>query len=510
MKETLPSLVLERLDDRLRLYLGGDLQFDTADEAIYHERLAHPALGVARSRFAGPLDLLVLGGGDGLLVRELRKAGDVRSIRVVDLDARVVALARSELALYNGGSLDDPRVRVTVADARDAIGDDARFHAIFCDLTFPSGVDDCGLFARDWFARWKGRLHPGGVLALNSVSPDKTPRAFWSVYQTLRAAGLEALPGHFALPSFAELGYGRWGFALASDRRIEAAEIEGGDWPAALTSLTRANVRDCFRFPGSWAAARSAARPVVDQGRILFEALVDSVEVAADDSPVVDFLGLADPGPIPDAAEPGSLRHPRFRDWLARRPGSGVDDLLAAVPPSHRIITRDLLRDWSGHLFEILKGVDLRRLISALLKRATALPARLVEELRRFRRALARGLNPAQDLTTWGWRFFSVLMLVLVLSQTAFPTAAYAKGGGGVSSGGSHSFAAAPRGGGGGFRPIFFGGGRHYGHGSSHGGSSSAGAGEEGDDEAVRRVFGGLLLAGGLGVAAYSARKKPS
>ena len=65
------TLVLERRPGGLRLYLGGDLQFDTDDEAIYHERLAHPALLAAQARFDGPLNLLVLGGGDGLLVREL-------------------------------------------------------------------------------------------------------------------------------------------------------------------------------------------------------------------------------------------------------------------------------------------------------------------------------------------------------------------------------------------------------------------------------------------------------
>ena len=65
------TLVLERRPGKLRLYLGGDLQFDTDDEPIYHERLAHPALLAARARFEEPLNLLVLGGGDGLLVREL-------------------------------------------------------------------------------------------------------------------------------------------------------------------------------------------------------------------------------------------------------------------------------------------------------------------------------------------------------------------------------------------------------------------------------------------------------
>jgi hypothetical protein len=72
--------------------------------------------------------------------------------------------------------------------------------------------------------------------------------------------------------------------------------------------------------------------------------------------------------------------------------------------------------------------LDLRRLVSALLRRAAALPGRLVAELKRFRALLSRGEDPVANFTTWGWRFFSVLMLVLVLAQTAMPTAVYAKG----------------------------------------------------------------------------------
>jgi hypothetical protein len=52
-----------------------------------------------------------------------------------------------------------------------------------------------------------------------------------------------------------------------------------------------------------------------------------------------------------------------------------------------------------------------------------------VAELKRFRAFLSRGEDPVANFTTWGWRFFSVLMLVLVLAQTAMPTAVYAKGG---------------------------------------------------------------------------------
>ena len=482
------TLVLERLPGRLRLYLGGDLQFDTDDEAIYHERLVHPALVAARARFDGPLDVLVLGGGDGLAVRELLKHEAVRSIRVVDLNAEVVALARSELRPYNAGSLDDPRVEVTVADARDVLETAGRFHAIVSDLTFPTSKEDCALWTRDWFARLRTHLHPGGILTFNGISPERTPAAFWSVYQTLRTAGLHALPAHYDLPSFTELGYGPWGLFLASDRPIEPDEIGAGAMPAGVSTLDRAALEALFRFPAAWAEGRISARPNCDDGRTLFEALLDarSAPAAAEGDEGISFLGFADPIAPPDPIEPGAVG-PGSRSWLDRQPGSGIDDLLSAVPLSHRIVTRELVKEWSAHLLQIATTLDLRRLVAALLRRAAMLPGRLVDELRRFRRLLARGERPVENLTTWGWRFFSVLMLVLVLSQTAMPTAAYAKG---FSSSHSSSYHSYPS------RTFFHSSGHRYG--SSTSSSYQDAAGPEGDGSEARRFFGALLFGGGL------------
>ena len=208
------TLVLERRPGGLRLYLGGDLQFDTDDEAVYHERLAHPALLAARSRFAGPLHVLVLGGGDGLLVRELLRHEAVASVRVIDYNPELVALARTKLSSYNQSSLTDPRVVVEVADARAAVPRAGRFHVILSDLTFPGTLADCELFTHDWFQRLREHLEPGGVLALNGLSPDQTPAAYWCVYQTLRSAGLAALRGDTGCPaslSWAmEIGASTW------------------------------------------------------------------------------------------------------------------------------------------------------------------------------------------------------------------------------------------------------------------------------------------------------------
>jgi spermidine synthase len=423
------TLVLERRPGGLRLYLGGDLQFDTSDEAIYHERLGHPALLAARARFDGPLNLLVLGGGDGLLVRELLRHEGVASVRVIDFNPEVLALAGTELAPWNGSSLADNRVFVEVADVRKALAKAGSFHAIFSDLTAPGTVADCGLFTRDWFRAVGAHLEPGGILAVNGLSPDQTPAAYWCIYQTLRSAGLAALPGRSCVPSFAELGYGDWGFFLGSDRAITSDEVCAVPLPQGVRTLDGSALVDCFAFSRQQADARTTIRPACDAGRTLYEYLLDATAIDPRESgETACFLGFDDPFAPPEPAI-ATVPSPKLKRWLDRQPGTGIDDLLMCVPLSHRIVTRELVMQWAGHLMRVASTLNLRRLTSALLRRAAALPGRLVAELKRFRAVLARGEDPAANFATWGWRFFSVLMLVLVLAQTAMPTSAYAKGG---------------------------------------------------------------------------------
>src|SRR5690606_17626913 len=99
-----------------RLFLNGNLQFSSDDEYRYHEALVHPAVA-ALGR--APRRALVLGGGDGLAVRELLRYEGVERIDLVDLDAAVTDLFRDLplAARLNGGSLSDPRVHVVNDDA---------------------------------------------------------------------------------------------------------------------------------------------------------------------------------------------------------------------------------------------------------------------------------------------------------------------------------------------------------------------------------------------------------
>ncbi|MCM0675350.1 polyamine aminopropyltransferase, partial [Micromonospora phytophila] len=177
----------------LRLFLNGDLQFSSLDEYRYHEALVHPVLNGARG------EVLVLGAGDGLAVRELLRYPDVRRITVVDLDPAVVALARAEpqLRRLNAGALDDPRVRVVHADAfswlRTAAG---RFDAVVADLPDPDETATAKLYTVEFYALVRSVLAEGGRLVVQSGSPYFAPRSYWSIEASLREAGFATTPYH--------------------------------------------------------------------------------------------------------------------------------------------------------------------------------------------------------------------------------------------------------------------------------------------------------------------------
>jgi spermidine synthase len=113
-------LTHERARDDYRLFLNGNLQFSSADEQIYHEQLVHPAMSLAPSRRS----VLVLGGGDGLALREILKYRDVERVTVVDLDPRMTELAATHpvLSRLNSRSFADARVLVAVSPAIEARG----------------------------------------------------------------------------------------------------------------------------------------------------------------------------------------------------------------------------------------------------------------------------------------------------------------------------------------------------------------------------------------------------
>lgn len=200
------EIVVTRRGDDTRLYLDGGLQFSTRDEYRYTESLVYPALG------NGARSVLVLGGGDGLAARELLRQPGISRIVQVELDPAVIEIARTTLRAANGGSLDNPRVRVLTADAMAWLRgpNPDRFDAVIVDLPDPDTPVLGRLYSTEFYALAARALAPGGLLVVQAGSPFSTPTAYWRTVSTIRAAGYAVTPYHVHVPTF-----GDWGFVLA-------------------------------------------------------------------------------------------------------------------------------------------------------------------------------------------------------------------------------------------------------------------------------------------------------
>ncbi|MCF2589117.1 polyamine aminopropyltransferase [Brevibacterium sp. UCMA 11752] len=205
-----------------RLYLNGDLQFASADEYRYHESLVHPLMD-------GPKrNVLVLGGGDGLAVREILKYPDVESVTLVDLDPRVLELAKTSdhFTDFNEDSLDDPRVRTIAADAftwlREA--EHTAYDAVIADLPDPDDVATSKLYSIEFYGLIKQVMSPEARLVVQAGSPYFAPEAYWGIGEAVAEAGLTTTPYHVDVPSF-----GDWGYFLADASDHDGTSDKGPD-----------------------------------------------------------------------------------------------------------------------------------------------------------------------------------------------------------------------------------------------------------------------------------------
>ncbi|MBL8299827.1 MAG: polyamine aminopropyltransferase [Rhodanobacteraceae bacterium] len=252
-------VVLTRWRDDLRLYLNGELQFSTRDEYRYHEALVHPALQDSSAR-----SVLVLGGGDGLAVREVLKHASVREVTVVDLDPVVTRLfaQHPELVALNRGALSDPRVQVVNADAGRWLEDqDRRFDVILIDLPDPTNFALGKLYSVPFYRLLARRLNDNALVAIQATSPYYAPHAYWCIEASLREAGLATWPYHVNVPSF-----GEWGFLLAGRATRQYSPPQRYD--VATRYLDALTTAELFRF------APDLPRPAVEPNQLDTQALV--------------------------------------------------------------------------------------------------------------------------------------------------------------------------------------------------------------------------------------------
>lgn len=193
----------------LRLYLAGDLQFSSIDEYRYHEALVHPAMAGRHTR------VLVLGGGDGLALREILRYPDVAAATLVELDPAMIRLATRDqrLTSLNRDAFADRRVSVVTADAFTWLRDQPAggYDVVIIDMPDPDSTATAKLYSIEFYAMARHVLAADGRLVVQAGSPYFAHRSYWCIEATMRAAGLATTPYHVEVPTF-----GPWGFHLAA------------------------------------------------------------------------------------------------------------------------------------------------------------------------------------------------------------------------------------------------------------------------------------------------------
>ncbi|AVQ82927.1 MULTISPECIES: polyamine aminopropyltransferase [unclassified Variovorax] len=251
-----------------RLFLNGNLQFAERDEYRYHEALVHPVMAAQ----GAPKKVAVLGGGDGMAVREILKYPSVESVTLVELDPNMTRLftEHETLAALNGHSLSSPKVKIVNTDAfqwlqqpggssaagpsqgasapsggsepREAgsVGVDDLYDVIVVDFPDPTNFAIGKLYTNSFYALLEKRLSASGYAVIQTTSPLVARKSYWTVATTIESVGLRATPYHAHVPSF-----GEWGYIIASRRPYRMPDA----LPAGLRFLSPSTLPLMFDFP---------------------------------------------------------------------------------------------------------------------------------------------------------------------------------------------------------------------------------------------------------------------
>ena len=213
------------------LYINGNQQLSTRDEVMYHEPIVHPIVQLHRN----PKHVLVLGGGDGCVVRELLKYNHIEKITLVDLDPAMTELAKNNsiLTVLNKNSLHNKKVEVINQDGFTYLEDTQYyFDIIIIDLPDPKTVDLARLYSQEFYTLCKHQLRPHGLIITQAGSPYYATRAFLCIEKTIKSSGFSTALLHNQIVTM-----GEWGWIIASTDSVPRKKFVG-----KLRSLSFENV----------------------------------------------------------------------------------------------------------------------------------------------------------------------------------------------------------------------------------------------------------------------------
>ena len=203
------------------LMLDGIIQLTSYDEFAYQEMMAQ----LPYYAHGNPENVLVIGGGDGGVLRELARHKEIKSLDICEIDEEVINAARQFLPELACG-YDDSRVKINIADGSKFIQDkDGFYDLIIVDSTDPGGPG-APLFTAEFYANLKRALRPGGVVATQAESPWLLPDVVKQLFSAAKANFKFTGYGAISVPTYPT---GMIAVCAASDSKdisIPAREVE--------------------------------------------------------------------------------------------------------------------------------------------------------------------------------------------------------------------------------------------------------------------------------------------
>ena len=192
------------------LALDGVVQTTEADEFVYHEMLTHvPMLAHGSAK-----RVLIVGGGDGGILRETLRHPGVEQVMQVEIDADVIDLSRRYLPSLSQGAFDDSRLELVIGDASKYVAEtDTRFDVVISDSTDPIGPGEV-LFTSSFYRDCRRCLRAGGILVTQNGNFFDQFSEIVTTAARLRAIFADSTFYCAAIPTY--IG-GSMAFAWASD-----------------------------------------------------------------------------------------------------------------------------------------------------------------------------------------------------------------------------------------------------------------------------------------------------
>ncbi|WP_130536542.1 polyamine aminopropyltransferase [Thiomicrorhabdus indica] len=197
--------------------LDGVIQTTEKDEFVYHEMMTH----VPMLAHGNPKKVLIIGGGDGGILREVLKHQNVELVTQVEIDQQVIDMCVKYLPNHSQGAYDNPKANIVIADGVDFVNEcTEKFDLIISDSTDPMGPGEV-LFTSRFYQGIQNCLNDGGVfVAQNGVSFMQTDEVT-TTYKRLSPLFAQASFYSGAVPTYVG---GIMTFAWATDN-LELKEV---------------------------------------------------------------------------------------------------------------------------------------------------------------------------------------------------------------------------------------------------------------------------------------------